>query len=132
MNNSNSLRSPLGKVKGLGSARSGTHHFLAQRLTALALIPLTIWFCFSLASMAQMDYASFTAWLQSPISASLMILTVVATFYHAYLGLQVVLEDYVSNHATRMISIIVVQFICILVSVIGAVSVIKIAMGGAA
>ena len=130
--NSNSLRSPLGKVKGLGSAKSGTEHFIAQRLSALALVPLTIWFCFSLAAMPQMDYANFTGWLQSPLNVSLMILTVLATFYHAYLGLQVVIEDYVSDHALRLTSIIIVQFICILVSVIGVVSVFKIATGGAA
>lgn len=130
--NSNSLRSPLGKVKGLGSAKSGTEHFLVQRLTAIALVPLTIWFCFSLAAMPQMDYANFSAWLQSPVSASLMILTVLVTFYHAYLGLQVVIEDYVSGHAVRIAAIIAVQFICILMSVIGVVSVFKIATGGAA
>lgn len=131
--NTNSLRSPLGKVKGLGSAKSGTHHFIVQRLSAIALIPLTIWFCFSLAAMPQMDYASFVAWMQSPVSASLMIITVIASFYHAYLGLQVVIEDYVSDHAIRLAAIIAVQFICILVSVIGVVSVLKIvAMGGAA
>ncbi|MDO6459779.1 succinate dehydrogenase, hydrophobic membrane anchor protein [Granulosicoccaceae sp. 1_MG-2023] len=129
---SNSLRTPLGKVKGLGSAKSGTHHFLVQRLTALALIPLTLWFCFSLASMPAMDYASFTAWLQSPVSASLMILTVLVTFYHASLGVQVVIEDYVSGHGLRLASIIAVQFVCALLAVVGTVSVIKILIGGAA
>lgn len=129
---SNSLRSPLGKVKGLGSAKSGTHHFMVQRLTALALIPLTLWFCFSLAAMPTMDYATFTTWLQSPVSASLMILTVLLTFYHAYLGLQVVIEDYVSDHGLRLASIIGVQFLCGLLAVIGTVSVIKILIGGAA
>ncbi len=130
--NSKSLRSPLGKVKGLGSAKSGTHHFVVQRLTALALVPITIWFCFSLAAMPQMDYANFISWLQSPVSASLMIITVLVTFYHAYLGLQVVIEDYISDHATRLAAIIAVQFICILMGVIGVVSVLKIATGGAA
>ncbi len=130
--NSNSLRSPLGKVKGLGSAKSGTGHFIVQRLTALALIPITLWFCFSLAAMPQMDYASFTAWLQSPFSAAMMLLTVVVVFYHAYLGLQVVIEDYVSDHGIRLIAIIAVQFICILMAVVGIVSVLKIATGGAA
>ncbi|HBR97993.1 MAG TPA: succinate dehydrogenase, hydrophobic membrane anchor protein [Gammaproteobacteria bacterium] len=130
--NSNSLRSPLGKVKGLGSAKSGTEHFMVQRLTALALIPLTVWFCFSLAAMPQMDFETFTAWLRSPISASLMILTIIMTFYHAYLGLQVVIEDYVSDHAVRLAAIIAIQFICILVSVIGLVSVVKIIVGGPA
>ena len=130
--NPKSLRSPLGQVKGLGSARSGTGHFIAQRLTALALIPLSIWFCFSLAGMPQMDYATFTAWLTSPVSSSLMILTILTTFYHLHLGVQVVIEDYISDHAIRIVGIIAVQFASILLAVTGVVSVLKIAMGGAA
>lgn len=129
--NTKTLRSPLGQVKGLGSAKSGTGHFLTQRLTALALIPLSLWFCFSVASMPQMDYATFTAWLSSPISASLMILTIISTFYHVHLGVQVVIEDYISNHAMRIIGVIAVQFASILLAVTGVVSVLKIAMGGA-
>ncbi len=130
--NSKSLRTPLGKVKGLGSARSGTGHFIAQRLTALALVPLSVWFCFSLASMPQMDYATFSAWLSSPISSSLMILTILTTFYHLHLGVQVVIEDYISDHAIRIVGIIAVQFVSILLAVTGVVSVLKVAMGGVA
>lgn len=130
--NTKTLRSPLGKVKGLGSAKSGTGHFMAQRLTALALIPLSIWFCFSLASMPQMDYSTFTAWLSSPISSSLMVLTILTTFYHLHLGVQVVIEDYISNHAMRIVGIIAVQFASILLAVTGIVSVLKVATGGTA
>lgn len=130
--NTKTLRSPLGKVKGLGSAKSGTGHFMAQRLTALALIPLSIWFCFSLASMPQMDYTTFTAWLSSPISSSLMVLTILTTFYHLHLGVQVVIEDYISNHAMRIVGVIAVQFASILLAVTGIVSVLKVATGGTA
>ncbi len=128
--NSKSLRSPLGKTRGLGSAKLGTEHFLMQRLSAILLAPLGIWFCFSIASIPQMDYANFVNWLSSPLSASLMVLTVILCFYHAYLGLQIVIEDYVSDHAIRFASILAVQIICILMSVISVVSVLKITLGG--
>ncbi len=130
MNNNNSLRSPLAKAKGLGSARSGTAHFLIQRLTALFLIPLGIWFCFSLASMVQMDFSHFVNWLQSPLSASLMVLTLITMFYHSYLGLQMVIEDYVSDHAIRFAAILAVKISCVLLTVIAVVSVLKITTGG--
>ncbi len=128
--NNKSLRSPLGKTRGLGSAKFGTEHFLVQRLSAVLLIPLGIWFCFSIASLPQLDYASFIGWLSSPVSASLMILAVIMCYYHAYLGLQIVIEDYISEHAIRFASILAVQIICILMSVISVVSVLKITLGG--
>ena len=123
------LRTPLSQAKGSGSAKKGTGHFWHQRLTALALIPLVIWFCFSLASLAAMDYASITAWLASPLSAILMICSLIAVFFHASLGLQVVIEDYVSDHATRTAAIILVHLLCVLLGVTGVFSVLKIAIG---
>jgi len=126
---SNEMRTPLKRVKGWGSAKSGTHHFWVQRLTALALIPLSLWFCFGMASLPGMDYASFQAWMQSPCSAIMMILTLAAVFYHYALGLQVIIEDYVSDHAVRTVAIIATFFICIVAGVTGIFSVLKIAFG---
>lgn len=123
------MRSPLARAKGWGSAKSGTHHFWVQRLTALALIPLTLWLCFGLASLPGMAYADFVAWLSSPFSAIMMILTLIAVFYHYALGLQVIIEDYVSNHAVRTSAVIASHFVSVILAVTGIFSVIKIALG---
>lgn len=123
------LRSPLSLVKGLGSAKSGTDHWWMQRITALALIPLVLWLCFSIASLPGTDYATIKAWLSSPAIVTLLIITIIATFYHAQLGLQVVIEDYVSNHATRLVTIIIVNFLCIIFAVVAIISLFKISFG---
>jgi succinate dehydrogenase / fumarate reductase membrane anchor subunit len=120
------FRTPLSSVKGLGSAKDGTLHFWRQRLTALVLIPLFLWFCFSLALMP-VGHATLVGWIQQPAVAVAMILLILATFYHAQLGLQIVLEDYVSSHATRTVSIIAMSFICLLFGIIGIVAVLRIA-----
>ncbi|MCH7880786.1 MAG: succinate dehydrogenase, hydrophobic membrane anchor protein [Proteobacteria bacterium] len=123
------MRTPLSRVKGLGSAREGTTHFWRQRLTALILIPLVLWFGFSLASMP-VDHATLVGWIQQPAVAIGLILLILSTFYHTQLGLQVVIEDYVSTHSTRTASIIVVNFLCLSFAIIGVVAVLKISFGG--
>ena len=90
-----SLRTPLAKARGLGSAKDGTHHFWLQRLTAVALIPLTVWFALSIASLATAGQAEALAWMKSPVTATLMLSFIMAGFWHMKLGLQVVIEDYV-------------------------------------
>jgi succinate dehydrogenase / fumarate reductase membrane anchor subunit len=121
------FRTPLSRVKGLGSAKEGTTHFWRQRLTALALIPLLLWFCFSLAAMP-VNHATLTAWIQQPAVAVALILLIIATFYHAQLGMQIIFEDYISSHSTRTVSIIGMSFLCLLFGTIGVVSVLKIAL----
>ncbi len=122
------LSTPLSKVKGLGSAKEGTGHFWHQRLTALILIPLVLWFAFSIASMP-IDHATLTTWIRQPTVAIALILLILATFYHAQLGIQIVIEDYVSTHSTRTVSIILVNFLCLLFAIIGVVAVLKISFG---
>ena len=124
-----SLRSPLGRVRGLGSAKDGTGHWWAQRLTAVALIPLSIWFAASVAAMTGAGYVEFRDWVGSPLVASLLILVIVSTFYHAYLGLQVVIEDYVHNEATKLVGLVLVKGAAILLAVIGVVSVLMLLLG---
>jgi len=104
------FRTPLSRVKGLGSAKEGTTHFWRQRLTALLLIPLLLWFCFCLAALP-VGHATLVAWIQQPAVAVAMIFLILANFYHAQLGLQIVIEDYVSTHSTRTVSIIVMSFL---------------------
>ncbi|MBB3063805.1 MULTISPECIES: succinate dehydrogenase, hydrophobic membrane anchor protein [Limibacillus] len=121
-----SLRTPLARVRGLGSAKDGTGHWWSQRLTAIALVPLCLWFVVSVISMVGADYGTFLHWLSSPLSGGLMILLIIATFYHAALGLQVVIEDYVHQEGIKIASIIAVKFACIVLGLAATLSVLKI------
>lgn len=122
------LRSPLARVKGLGSAKDGTTHFWHQRLTALLLIPLVLLIGFSLAALPA-DHATLTSWIQQTWVTIALILLIIVTFYHAQLGLQVVIEDYVASHARRTAVLLVSNLGCLLVGTIGVVSVLKISFG---
>ncbi|MCP4875051.1 MAG: succinate dehydrogenase, hydrophobic membrane anchor protein [Gammaproteobacteria bacterium] len=122
------LRTPLSKVKGLGSAKEGTTHFWRQRMTALLLIPLVLLIGFSLAALP-VDYATLTSWIQRPWVLVALVLLIVVTFYHAQLGLQVVIEDYVSSHSRRTVSLVISNLSCLLLGTIGVVSVLKISFG---
>ena len=124
------LRSPLSVAKGHGSAKDGTHHFWVQRVTAIALIPLIIWFCLSLAMMPTATYATVVDWMQSPFNSVMLILSIFASFYHLALGLQVILEDYIANTNIRMFSILGMKLFCFFFAALGIFSVIKIAVGG--
>lgn len=124
------LRTPLSQVKGHGSAKEGTHHFWMQRLTALALIPLLLWLCFSIAALPSMSQEEVRNFMSNPTAAVLLVLFLIASFYHTKLGLQVVIEDYVGNHSTRTVAIILMTFACILLAVIGVFAVLRAAIGG--
>lgn len=121
------LRTPLSRAKGLGSAKEGTEHFWSQRLSALALIPLTLWLCFSIAALPGMDYVSIREWLSSPFTAIMMILLIITGLHHARLGVQVVVEDYIGSHTTRTIVIIAVTLATWFFTVAGVFSVMRIA-----
>jgi len=122
------FRTPLAKVKGLGSAKEGTTHFWRQRLTALLLIPLVLWIGFSLAALP-VDHATLVGWIQQPWVSVALVLLVMVTFYHAQLGLQVVIEDYVSSHARRTVILLLSNLSCLLLGTIGVISVLKISFG---
>lgn len=125
-----SLRSPLGRARGLGSAKSGTQHWWAQRLTAIALVPLTIWFVISMVAATGGDFASARAFIGNPVSAVLLILLIVATFHHAQLGLQVVIEDYVHTKPVEIALLIAVKGAAIALATAAVFSVLLIALGG--
>ena len=122
------LRSPLGQAIGLGSAKRGVRHWLAQRVTAVALIPLTLWFVASIIAYAGSDYTVLITWLRTPIAAGGMILLLIALFHHAALGLQVVIEDYVHSGA-RHAAVIAVQLCCYGLAVAGIIATLRIAFG---
>jgi succinate dehydrogenase / fumarate reductase, membrane anchor subunit len=123
------LRTPLGRALGLGSAKEGVGHWWAQRISAVALIPLSLWFCAALVSLAGADRAAIAAWLHGPVAATLMILAIGAAFYHGALGLQVVLEDYAPSEATKIAGVIGTKLLALLLAVAGIVSVLKLALG---
>jgi succinate dehydrogenase / fumarate reductase membrane anchor subunit len=104
------LRSSLGRVRGLGSAKEGVGHWWAQRVTAIALVPLVIWFVFAAVSLMSADYDAFQDWIGQFGNSLLMILTVLVLFYHAHLGMQVVVEDYVHGEAARVLTLLAVRF----------------------
>ena len=123
-------RTPMGRARGLGSAKSGVAHWWAQRLTALALIPLALWFVISVVSLVGADQAVVRAWMGSPLPAALMVLLIVATFHHAQLGLQVVIEDYVSSEGLKIAAIVAVKFAAALLGLIAIFAVLRTALGG--
>ena len=125
----NNMRSPLGRARGLGSAKEGLHHWWVQRLTSLALIPLTLWFVASIVSLAGTGFTDFVAWIGNPVNATIMVVFLAVTFHHAQLGIQVVLEDYVSSHGTRVASIIIVKLVCYGLAALAIVSTLIVTFG---
>lgn len=122
------LRTPLGRVRGMGSARGGTHHWFMARVTSIALLPLTIWLVFSLAGMAGQGHAATAAWIASPFNAVLLLAFLAAAFHHTASGLQVVIEDYVRGDFARMGSILVVKAVCFLLWLGASLAVLRIAV----
>ncbi len=104
-----SIRTPLGRVRGLGSAKEGVQHWWMQRLTALALVPLSLWFIFTMVAHAGYDHGQIVGWLGHPSNAVLLILLLAATFHHAQLGLQVVIEDYVHGDGAKLFWLLLVK-----------------------
>jgi succinate dehydrogenase / fumarate reductase, membrane anchor subunit len=127
-----SLRSPLGKVLGSGAAGQGVHHWWVQRLTSLALVPLTIWFVVSLLALPSLDYATVAGWLHGSLSALLLILLLLLGAWHSQLGLRVVIEDYVHGAGSRTLLVVLALFANLLLAAAGILAVLRIAFGAAA
>jgi succinate dehydrogenase / fumarate reductase, membrane anchor subunit len=122
------MRSNLGQVRGLGSAKSGTHHWWMQRMTAVAMLLLGLFLVASLAQGVANSHIVFTAWLAQPWVAVLMALFVINLFYHIRLGLQVLIEDYVHDHGNKYAAIIALTFFCITGAALGVFAILKIAL----
>ena len=123
------LRTPLARARGLGSAREGVHHWWAQRLTAIALIPLVVWFAISLVMMSGADYGAVRAWIGSPAVMVLLILTIAIGLHHGQLGLQVVIEDYVHGDGSKLALIVAVRFVAVVFGLAAIVAVLRIGFG---
>ncbi|WP_020396707.1 succinate dehydrogenase, hydrophobic membrane anchor protein [Thiolinea disciformis] len=124
-----SLNTPLKNARGLGSAKDGTGHWSMQRLTAVALIPLSLWIAFTVAHMAGQDYEAVLAYFRAPFHISMFVLFVFAAFYHGALGLQVVIEDYVHNEGVKIGVMIVMKLGMALLGTISVVSILRAAFG---
>jgi succinate dehydrogenase / fumarate reductase membrane anchor subunit len=123
-----SFRSPLALALGLGSAKNGVRHWWAQRITAVALLPLSVWFVALIVAHAGSDYAVFKAWMRTPLASGCMILLLIALFHHSALGLQVVVEDYIHSGA-KFIAVIAVRLCCYVLAVVGIIAIVRIAFG---
>jgi succinate dehydrogenase / fumarate reductase membrane anchor subunit len=127
-----SLRSPLGRVLGFGSAKGGSAHWYSQRVTGVALALLGSWFVLSLACLGGASHENVSQWLGSPAGSTLMVLLVVVVAWHAALGLQVIVEDYVSSSGLRTAVLVAVKFALVAAAVLGVLAVLRIAFGVAA
>ncbi len=123
------MQSPLGRAIGLGSAKEGVEHWWMARVSAVALIPLTLWFVASIIAHTGSDYVTFIVWLRTPLVSVLMVLLLIALFYHTALGLQVVIEDYVHSGA-KIGALIAVRLGCVALAVAGILATMRIAFSG--
>jgi succinate dehydrogenase / fumarate reductase membrane anchor subunit len=123
-----SMKSPLAKARGLGSAGHGSAHWFVQRVTAISSIPLVLWLVFSVLHLKGADYMTFTSWLAQPVNAVLMILLIISVFYHAALGLQVVVEDYIHCECMKLAKIIGIKLALFAMAVASIFSILKVAL----
>jgi succinate dehydrogenase / fumarate reductase, membrane anchor subunit len=124
------MRSPLGRAIGLGSAKEGVEHWWRQRLTAIALVPLGLWFVAALLAHVGGGYEQTVAWLGRPVPAIVMIVLIAVTFYHTALGVQVVVEDYVHREWVKLSALIALRFACVVLAVAGIFAVLRLAVRG--
>jgi succinate dehydrogenase / fumarate reductase, membrane anchor subunit len=118
-------QAPLARARGLGSARSGSHRWWLQRVSALALAPLSVWFVISFTALINADHRTYSRWIGSPLNAVLMIVLVIVLFYHMALGLQVITEDYLHTDRIKLFAIISIQFGCLVLAIAGIVSILR-------
>ena len=127
-----SLRSPLSRVLGSGSAKEGTEHWWQQRVTAVALLILGLWFAIAIAGLDSFDQAAVAAWVASPFNAIMLLLLAVTLAWHSLLGIQVVVEDYVHGPALKVLSIVLNKFVHVFLAIAAAFAILKVFLGGAA
>ena len=125
-----SLQSPLGRVRGLGSAKEGTGHFWHQRITAIALVPLTFLFVVIMFAFFGADHARAVALMGNPLVATVMLLFLIAGFYHMKLGMQVVIEDYISHEGVKIASLLCVSLGSFALAIASIFALLKLALGG--
>jgi succinate dehydrogenase / fumarate reductase, membrane anchor subunit len=125
-----SMQSHLARARGLGSSNDGAHHWWAQRLTGLALVPLSLWFIFSVVGLVGADLATVKAWVGHHGNPVMLVLFIIAMFHHSQLGLQVVIEDYVGNESTKVVSIVLIKSMAALFGASCVFAVLRLTFGG--
>ena len=124
------MRSPLRRARGLGPAGEGVELWWMQRVTAVALIPLTLWLVALLIALTGSDYNTLIAWLRAPFVTVLMVLILIALFHHMALGLQVVIEDYVHSDGAKILAVVAIRCACFALAVVGIFATLRIAFDG--
>lgn len=124
-----SYQSPLGRARGKGSAKDGVHHFWVQRVSAIALVPLALWFVFSVAQLSGADYGMVKHWVSAPSVAVTLVLFLIAALYHSMLGVQVVVEDYISHEGWKITTLLLVKFAHWIIGAAAVFAVLKTALG---
>ena len=125
----NSQRSPLARARGHGSAKEGVDTFLAERISAVALVPLSLWFVFSVARLPVASYGAVKHWVQAPSVAVTLVLFLAVLFYHSSLGVKVVVEDYIASEGKKLALLLAVKFVHAVLAAAGIFAVLKIALG---
>ncbi len=123
------LRTPLANARGLGSAKQVTEHFWHQRITAVVLVPLTLWFTINLFLLSAMEYSMAVTWLSSPINSVLLLVFIISAYYHAMLGVRVVIEDYIHSEWQKVACLILVNVLVLLAGLVAILYVLKIFLG---
>lgn len=126
-----SLRSPIANARGLGSAKDGTTHFWTQRLTAIALAPLLLWFVSAVVGLVGADYAAVVAWIAHPVNAVLFLVLLLTMCWHSMLGMQVIVEDYLHG-GMKMGVLILLKFGHVMVAIAGSFAILNVAFTGGA
>ena len=126
------METPLGAVRGLGSAREGARNWWHERLSSIATLLLSIWLLVSLLRLPSLDYAIVAEWLSSIVNASAMLLFVAGTFWHIRLGMQVVIEDYVHEEGSKTFLLLLLNFAVAVALAVAVVALLKLAVGGSA
>jgi succinate dehydrogenase / fumarate reductase membrane anchor subunit len=127
-----SYRTPLSRARGLGAAHHGVTHWIGERISAIALVPLTLWAAFGVLRLSAGDYGAAVAWVSDPLNAVLLVLTLAIGFWHMHAGMRVVVEDYIHVTLNKSALLILNLFVCGLAAALAIFSILKVALGGAA
>ena len=127
-----SLQSPLGRVLGKGSAKSGFHHWWVERVSGAALVPLGLWFAFAVAALPNYEHATVSQFIRQPCHAVLLVLLAATASYHSRMGLQVVVDDYVHSKGAKLVVTLLLNFIHAVLGVAMVLAVVRLSLGGAA
>ncbi|HEX2816911.1 MAG TPA: succinate dehydrogenase, hydrophobic membrane anchor protein [Phenylobacterium sp.] len=127
-----SYRTPLGRARGLGSAKHGAGHWLSERVSAIALVPLVIWMVYGILRLSAGDYGFAVHWVQDPLNATLTVLTFAISFWHMHSGVRVVVEDYIHKTLTKSVLLLANLFICGLAGALAIFAILKVALSGGA